>query len=110
MKKVITLFIVLGLMLGITGVATAATGVEKQTAIDGALAWLAGQQQGDGSWLYSGGSTPEHTAATAAALLAFIEEKGKPAGWATDYTAEVESGIAYLLDQAQIVDIAPQPR
>ena len=49
----------------------------------------------NGSWLYSGGGTPEHTAATAAALLAFIEEKGKPAGWATDYTANVENGIAY---------------
>lgn len=109
MKRLIALIIVLGLMLGTTGVATAATGTEKQAAIDAALAWLATQQQGNGSWLYSGGGPAEHTAATAAALLAFIEEKGKPAGWAADYTANVENGIAFLLAQAQIVGIGPQP-
>lgn len=108
MKRLIGSFIVLGLALGITGVATAATGVEKQTAIDDALAWLATVQQADGRWDYSGGGAAEDTAATAAALLAFIEEKQRPAGWLVDYTTEVEKGMTFMLNQAQVVAISPQ--
>ncbi len=83
----------------------AATEAEKQTAIDNGLAWLASQQQADGSWNYAGGSYNE--AATGAALLAFVEQKNKPLGWnGKDYTAVVNKAVTYLLKNANAVDIS----
>ena len=106
MKRLVALLIVLGLGLGTTGVATAATGTEKQDAIDDALAWLASEQQGDGRWDY--GDDNFDTAATGAALLAFIEERQRTPG-GVDYSAEINFGMTYLLSRAQIVSISPQP-
>jgi hypothetical protein len=83
----------------------AATEAEKRLAIDNGLAWLATQQQPNGSWLYAGGSAPEHTATTAAVLLAFLDEQSN---WAMDYSSNVASGFDYLLAQAALVTISPQ--
>lgn len=52
--------------------ALAATEAEKQAAIDNGLEWLAQSQQGNGRWEY--GDTGSDTAATGAAVLAFVEQ------------------------------------
>jgi len=84
--------------------AMAATEAEKRSAIDSGLAWLATQQQGNGSWFYSGGV--EDAATTGSALLAFLEEKDS---WAVDYSSNVTAGINYLLNQATTYNISVQP-
>lgn len=78
MKRITALLAVLTLNFGISSITMAATGVEKQTAIDNALAWLASTQQADGHWEF--GDVYADTAATGAALLAFIEEQQRT-GW-----------------------------
>ena len=83
----------------------AATEAEKRAAIDSGLSYLAGTQLGNGSWNISGG-TPDDTAATGAALLAFLEEKDN---WAADYSAVVSSGLNYVFNQAQPFGIGLQP-
>ena len=89
-------------------IANAATETEKRAAIDAGLAWLAANQNLNGSWNYnSTGTTPENTAATGAALLAFLEE-GHTAASPT-YGANVSAGLNYILGQAQVVRIGAQP-
>jgi hypothetical protein len=85
--------------------ALASTEDQKQAAIDGGLAWLATQQGGSGQWNnnISGGY---NAADTAAALLAFIEQKNKPLGWhGQDYSARVTAGLNYLMTQATQVSV-----
>jgi hypothetical protein len=81
----------------------ASTEAQKQAAIDAGLAYLASQQNPDGSWSY--GSYPQ--AATGAALLAFVEQKYKPLGWnGQDYSAVVTNATGYLLSTASQIDIS----
>ncbi len=87
-----------------TGTALAATEAEKRAAIDGGLAWLATNQQADGRWVYDWGDGD--TAATAAALLAFLEEKDN---WASNYQPVVDLGLSYIFGRGQVVGIGPQP-
>jgi hypothetical protein len=87
-----------------TGTALAATEAEKRAAIDNGLAWLAANQQPDGRWLYDW--SDGDTAATAAALLAFLEEKDN---WAVNYQPVVDQGLAYIFGRGQVVGIGPQP-
>lgn len=68
-----------------------ATEAEKQAAIDAGLAWLAGQQEGDGRWEY--GDPGSDIAATGAALLAFIEEMGLPQGVENSLVSKLENAI-----------------
>lgn len=84
--------------------AMAATEAEKRVAIDSGLAYLATIQQTNGSWIYSG-STPDNTAATGAALLAFLEERDN---WAVDYSSVVSQGLNYVFSQAQDYSIFPE--
>ena len=77
--------------------ALAATGVQKQAAIDNGLAWLAAQQAPSGGWCQTGYCDAD----TASALLAFIEQKTKPVGWnGQDYSAVVSNGLQFILDRA----------
>lgn len=72
----------------------AATEAQKQAAIDGGLAYLAAQQAANGSWCETGFCDAD----TGAAMLAFIEQKTKPAGWnGVDYSAVVAKGLNYIL-------------
>jgi hypothetical protein len=66
--------------------------------IHGALRWLAGQQQANGSWSVGGGRRGEHAIAmTGYVLMAFmacghLPEEG-------DYARQVRMGMEFLLDQ-----------
>ena len=87
--------------------AFAATELQKQTAIQNGLEWIAANQQGDGSWNY--GDSYGNTAATGAALLALQEQKAKTGGWfGKDYSSVVAKGYQYLMSNAQTVNIGPQ--
>lgn len=86
------------------GTALAATEAEKRAAIDSGLAWLAANQRADGAWTYD--FSEGDTAATAAALLAFLEEKDN---WAANYQPVVDLGLSYIFGRGQLVGIGPQP-
>ncbi len=89
--------------------AFAATEAEKQAAIQSGLAWMAANQQADGRWNY-GEYGAGDVAATAAALLAFQEQKAKAGGWfGADYSTVVAKGYQYLMSNAQAVTIGAQP-
>ncbi len=104
MKKLVLFFLCVALLCSPASL-KAATEAQKLAAIDAGLAWLALQQNPDGSWTYGGGSYNE--AATAAALLAFVEQKYKPLGWhGHDYTAVVTNATNYLLGTAVQIDIS----
>ncbi len=94
--------------LGATSV-FAATEAQKQDAIKAGLQWMAGHQLADGRWNY-GEPNGGDIAATAAAVLAFQEQKAKPGGWfGEDYSAVVNKGYEYILKNAQSVNIGAQP-
>jgi hypothetical protein len=105
-----SLTIILCGVLCLVGTAQAATEAQKQAAIDRGLEHLAQIQQGDGRWLYSGGV--EDTAATGAALLAFLEEDYAPGTdviiGATNYGDVVGRGLNFVLSQGQSYAISPQ--
>jgi hypothetical protein len=89
--------------------AFAATELQKQAAIQSGLEWMASSQQSDGRWNY-GEPNGGDIAATAAALLAFQEQKAKTGGWfGADYSAVVNKGYEYILNHAQGVAISNQP-
>lgn len=111
-KTLISTSILLALTMGAAGMANAATEAQKAAAIQKGLAWMASTQAADGRWIYD--NSYGDTAATAAALLAFQEQKSKPGGWGTDpiiiadYQAKVNKGYEYLLKQAQTLTIGPE--
>ncbi len=102
-RNFIIAILAVSMLLTVANVSQAASELEKETAIANGLAWLAGQQNGNGSWTYSG-SPDTDVAATGAALLAFIEEGHTPTS-ATAYSSNVVSGLNYLFANAQTVDI-----
>ena len=81
----------------------AATQAEIDQAITNGLAWLATQQNGDGSF---GSGYP--LAYTAAAVLAFENEGYLPGGGA-GYPTIVEKGLDYILANASSIPIGMQP-
>ena len=84
------------------GTALASTEAEKEAAIGKGFAWLASTQAANGSWCASGYCAAD----TAAALLAFTEQKYKPAGWgAADYTANVTNALNFILRDASTMAI-----
>lgn len=97
-------------VLLVAGVGQTATEAQKQAAIDKGLEWLA-QNRWGGYWWY--GAWPETTAATSAALLAFMEQGYKPGDdvvfGANNYGDVVGDGLKYLFTQAQTYPIGPQP-
>ncbi len=102
MRKIILLILCLG-VLSWPLTAVASTSAEKQKGIDAGLAYLANTQNANGSWSY-GGYEP---AATAAALLSFVDQRYKPLGWdGADYNAVVTNATNYLLSQASTLNIS----
>ena len=80
-----------------------ATQAQIDQAIDDGLAWLATQQNANGSF---GSGYP--LAYTAAAVLAFENEGNFPGGGST-YSTEVEKGLDYILANASSIPIGMQP-
>jgi hypothetical protein len=102
MKRLFLVFLCVGLLSSPVSL-MAATEAQKQAAIDSGLAWLASQQNPDGSWTFGG----YEQAATGAALLTFVEQKYKPLGWnGQDYSAVVTKATNYLLSTATQIDIS----
>ena len=105
MKKYLTMIAVIILSIAfIAGMATAATEVEKQTAIDNALAFLAGTQNADGSIGSMGGYA---LASTAAAVLAFAEQGSTISGGT--YQTEVQNAMNYIFSRAVSQSISMEP-
>lgn len=99
MRKFLISFVAL-FMIGIwcVGMAVAATEAQKVAAIEDGLAYLAGTQQGDGSWDYWSGYYNQ--AATGAAIGAFVSQKSH---WGTNtaaYQTRVDNAMNYLLQGA----------
>jgi hypothetical protein len=103
MKRIIVLFTVLLIM---AGVGQAATEAEKRAAIDNGLAYLAANQNASGNW---GGGLDYALSNTGSSLLAFLEEKGNWGANAAAYQAVVDKGLNFLLSNATLVPIGPQP-
>jgi hypothetical protein len=107
LRKTGVLVLVLAFVVATVGVANASTSAEKQAAIDLGLKYLANTQQANGSWTNGYGGATFASAFTAAALLAFTEQKYKPVGWnGADYTAVVTNATNYLLSQATTLPFA----
>ena len=84
------------------GTALGSTEAQKDAAISSGLAWLAGTQAANGSWCGSGYCAAD----TAAALLAFTEQRYKPGGWgAADYSANVTNALNFILRDASTIAI-----
>jgi hypothetical protein len=80
----------------------ASTEAEKEAAIAKGLAWLATTQAANGSWCGSGYCAAD----TAAALLAFTEQKYKPGGWgAADYATHVNNALAFIFKDASTIAV-----
>jgi len=99
------------IMLAVATVAQAATEAEKQAAIDAGLAYMAANQQADGRWNF--GDDYYDTAATGAALLAFLEE-GHVEGsdviiGATNYGDVVGDALKFVFSKAQVYSISNEP-
>ena len=109
MRKTIAFLAIMALLVLSAGLAQAATDAEKLAAIDKGLAWLAANQQANGSWSYGGGYADD--AATGAALLAFTDSYYK-SGWktGTDYTGVVTKATNYLLNTAFIQNLSSRQR
>ncbi|MEE4110368.1 MAG: hypothetical protein V2I24_13535, partial [Halieaceae bacterium] len=87
--------------------AMAATEAEKRKAIDDGLAYLAGTQNANGS--FDGGGLDYQLAQTGSAVLAFLEEKPNWGSNAGAYQTVVDKGLDFLLSNASVVGISPQP-
>lgn len=85
--------------------AIAATQAEIDQAIENGLAWLATQQNANGSF---GPSGPNPLAYTATVVLAF-ENEGHLPGGGSPYSAQVEKGLDYILSRARSINVFPQP-
>ena len=84
------------------GTALASTEAEKEAAIANGLAWLATTQAANGSWCGSGFCAAD----TAAALLAFTEQKYKPGGWgAANYSTNVSNALNFILKDASTIAV-----
>ena len=67
---------------------------ESEAAVARGLAWLARQQQKDGSWKFDG-SSKDQVAATGMALLPFLAAAQKPDG-DDKYSKQVKAGLDWL--------------
>ena len=86
---------------------------ETQDAVAAGLAWLKRNQEKAGSWSmkgpYSDGSFSENrVAATAMALLAFLGDGNTH--FKGEYSAEVESGLKFLVGRQQRTGLFSEPR
>jgi len=101
MKTKLVIVLMGALVLFGSVAARGATEAQKQAAIDAGLAYLASTQAADGHWEY--GDDYYDTAATGAALFAFLEE-----GY-TGSDAVVQNGLSYLFSKAQTYAVGVEP-
>jgi hypothetical protein len=106
-NKVLSAILAVSLLLVVASVTQAATEAAKQAAIDAGLAYLAEEQEVNGSWYYDGWVETD-LAATGAALLAFIEQGHTPIS-GTAYSGNVLDGLKFLFTYAQSYTIGVQP-
>jgi len=95
------------ILLAVVGTVNAATEAEKRAAIDAGLAYLATTQNANGS--FDGGGIDYQQAQTGSAVLAFLEEKPNWGANAAAYQVVVDKGLNFVLSNASIVGIGPQP-
>ena len=85
----------------------AATEEEIDEAVAAGMAWLAGQQNPDGSW-----ETWDQVAVTGFAVLKFETHATSlgidPFDPAYEYSDEIQKGLAYIFANAYTIDIGPQ--
>lgn len=106
MKKLILILVCIGL-LSLPLSVMASTSADKQAAIDDGLAYLAAHQNANGSWS-DVNSSAYNAADTAAALLAFTEQKYKPLGWnGANYDLVVQKATNYLLSNTATLTLSP---
>jgi len=110
MRKIVFLIAILVAFSMCFSTANAATDEEIEKAIEEGLAWLAAQQNADGSWgdWYQVGHTGlavkkfEHRAFD-------LEPPMLPLDPAYEYYPQVKNGLNYLFSRACIMQISPQP-
>ena len=100
---VLMILVTLVAWLGVVPVEAAPTIEEVDLAIQNGLAWLAAHQNSNGSW----GSGSYILGNTAAVLLAF-EDEGHFPGTGTEYAANVEKGLDYMLSRCYIQTPLPE--
>lgn len=106
--KIIIAFVVL---LIVTAPAKAATEQEIETAIEKGLAWLADQNNPDGSW----GSWPCDMVGITGLVVLKFEERARELGFADpmdpnyQYHKEVKAGLDYIVANSYNVDISGEP-
>jgi hypothetical protein len=109
LRKVLSGIVLLVILLSASFVSTqAAEEVDIFAAIDLGVPWLAAQQNADGSWIDPRYGEP--IASTGFAVLKLLEyayENGiDPFDPDYAYNSEVEAGLAYLWDAAEVSDCA----
>ncbi|MGQ9609221.1 MAG: Ig-like domain-containing protein [bacterium] len=103
MRKITMLFLVAMFSFWAISVQSVPTQQEIDNAIQKGLAWLASQQNANGSF---GNSC--YLGSTTAAVLAF-EDEGHFPGGNTQYSGVVEKGLDYIFTRAYVTDITVQP-
>ena len=112
-RKIISIAVVLGLMVGMLTIpAQAATEEEIEDAIVAGCAWLAADQNADGSWPpYS--DWPDNVATTGLAVLK-LEHRAYELGFESpfdpdyEYSGNVSAGLDYLFAGLLKIDISVQ--
>jgi len=100
-RKIISILIVLGLMVGLTAIpAQAATTEEIEGAVEGGVTWLVAQQNPDGSW--GVGNTVARTGFAVVKLedRAFELDYESPFDPEYPYSDNVIAGLDYIFRQA----------
>jgi hypothetical protein len=102
----ITLWLAFAAGIFVAQPATAATSEQIETAVANGLAWLATQQQEDGSWLYGGEADPCVDVATMALVVLKFEDRAKELDKDPfdtgdyEYASNVIDGLNYIFGQA----------
>ena len=103
MRKIVMLCLVLVFSAWAISAQSAPTQEEIDEAIQKGLAWLASQQNANGSF-----GTGYLLGNTTSAILAF-ENEGHFPGGGTQYASVVEKGLDWMFTRAYVTDITPQP-
>ncbi len=103
MRTIVMLLLVVMLSFLTITARSAPTQQEIDDTIQKGLAWLASQQNANGSF-----GNSKLLGSTTAAVLAF-EDEGHFPGGNTQYSAVVEKGLDFIFSRAFIANITPQP-
>lgn len=104
MKRLLHIIVIvtmLALTLGVALPVQAATPASIAASIVKGLTWLAGQQQADGRWMFTGGDLQFDLATTGICVLKFEESAHQlgldPFDAAYPYASNVTNGLAFIL-------------